>query len=65
MKAQSTLQSECRQVGRRRDTIRLAQMALPSGPSMDVEKQLFRSMGLVSVIIVGALFALGPPLVLL
>jgi len=32
---------------------------------MDVEKQLFRSMGLVSVIIVGALFALGPPLVLL
>ncbi len=31
----------------------------------DVEKQPFRSMGFVSVIIVSALFALGLPLVLL
>ena len=31
----------------------------------DVEKQPFRSMGLVSVIIVSALLALGPSLVLL
>ena len=31
----------------------------------DVERQPFRSMGFVSVIIVSALFALGLPLVLL
>ncbi len=31
----------------------------------DVERQPFRSMGFVSVIIVSVLFALGPPLVLL
>ena len=31
----------------------------------DVERQAFRSMGFVSVIIVSALFAMGLPLVLL
>ena len=40
-------------------------MGKEQGGSADVEKQPFRSMGFVSVIIVSALFALGLPLLLL
>jgi hypothetical protein len=35
------------------------------GDATDVERQRFRSMGLVSVLIVSALFALGLPFVLI